>query len=189
MARPRLVGQEVERVLVVTLLIVEHGAVLHLEAVGGDRREHAHALEDGQGRRQKRLADVEAREGLALEQEDAAARAGEKRGGGGARGPAADHDDVVLVGRHRRAHRRGLTGSATGSTRPGSPSSRSCEQSQRTSGETKSGDVRGANVCAIKSVRITGAAAVAGAATSARRGRGSCRHRATRFSTCWIASW
>ena len=174
-ARPGLALEEVERVLEPRLLVVERGAVLHLEPPLGERRVDAQPIEDRECGRQQRLADVEPREGLALEQEHAAAGLREEGRGRGAGGPAADDEHVVERGRGHRCGAcrtaRGSIGSGSGSAgAAGAASRRSCEQSRPTTGDTKSR--RATSAWTRSSPRIAGAASVARAATAARRRRG-----------------
>src|SRR5262249_61538856 len=70
------------------------------EAVGFALRGDADRVEDRQRRRQQRLADVVAREALALEQRHGYAGVGEERGRHRSGRPTADHDDIG-TGRHR----------------------------------------------------------------------------------------
>ena len=71
------------------------------EAVLLDCRRGADRIEDRQGGRQQRFADVVAREPLALEEDDPVARVGEHRRRHGSRGASADD---CHVGRRRGAY-------------------------------------------------------------------------------------
>src|SRR6185436_2628515 len=74
----------------------EARAPLLREPGGADAIGHADRLEYVVHRRQQRLADVEAREAIALEQHDLPAGAGERGRGGRARRPAANHDHIAI---------------------------------------------------------------------------------------------
>jgi hypothetical protein len=73
---------------------LERAAGLPEEAVALDRVRCADRVEDRQRRGQQRLADVVAREALALEHDRADAGVREHGRGDGARRPAADHEHV-----------------------------------------------------------------------------------------------
>src|SRR5436309_356665 len=95
--RPRLARQEVERLRAAVFLVVEAGAVLQLEAALLDRRPGAELLEQQHAGGHQRLADVEAREPLALEQRHTQPLSGEERRGARAARAAPDHDDVEAL--------------------------------------------------------------------------------------------
>ena len=90
----RLVVPEVERLRELAVLVDELDAVLLDEVARLHLLQQAGALEGEVGIRDHRLADVEAREVVALEEFDAIALLGEQRRDGRAGGPAADHDDI-----------------------------------------------------------------------------------------------
>src|SRR5262249_5573639 len=69
-----------------------------------DRVAHAEGMEDLVGPRQLRFADVEAREPLALQHDDAPPAEGQRRGPSGAPRPTADHRHVVIPPTSRSAH-------------------------------------------------------------------------------------
>src|SRR5207249_2601984 len=156
------------------------------DPAGGEAGPHAHAPA-GHG-------DLAEHEAVATfdEAHDALAHGAERDEPGHADGDA-EHREEIPSKDPQPPHDGGPTGFTTRVRLDGSASSRSrahsrsCEQNQRTRGDTKSGIRRGANACSTSSPSSTGATAVAGAATSARRGRGSRRQRATRLMTCWIA--
>src|SRR5207253_9473318 len=91
-ARPGLVAEEIEGVLEPGLLIVESRAVLQLEPALGDHLVDAQSVQDRKRRGEQGLADVEARERLALDEEHATAGLREEAGGGRARRPSAADD-------------------------------------------------------------------------------------------------
>src|SRR5207244_2176164 len=74
--------EEVEGMLQPRLLIVEGRAVLHLEPALDDCLVDAQAIQDRERRRQQGLADVEARERLAFDEEHAAPGLCEEGAGG-----------------------------------------------------------------------------------------------------------
>src|SRR5712691_379014 len=175
-ARPGLVPKEVERVLEPRLLVVERRAVLHLEPALGDGSVDAQAVQDRKRRRQQGLADMEAWERLALDEEHATPGLGEKGASGRAGRPAANDDHVVEVGRRHR----GASGGTASVIRvwhsvSSAGSSRAWEQSRRTSGVTTSGSQRGTSACKASRASSAGAASVAPAAAAARR-RSGWRH-------------
>ena len=90
--------------LVLPVGTAEARAPLLDEAGRRDRVACAEGVEDFVGPRQLRFADVEAREPLALQHDDAPAPLGQGRGGGGAAGPPADHRHVVVPPPPRTAH-------------------------------------------------------------------------------------
>ena len=96
--RPRPPLAEGEGGLALELLVVEGHAELVEEAVRLDLVEHAQPREDGHAVGHQRLADLEAREDLALHHGDVEPAAGEEGRGGGAAGPAAHDEDVGVVG-------------------------------------------------------------------------------------------
>jgi hypothetical protein len=72
----------------------KRAAGLSEEPVTLDGGRRADGVEDRERRREERLADVVAREALALEEDDAMAGVGEDSGADGAGGAAADDGDV-----------------------------------------------------------------------------------------------
>ena len=90
----RLVVHEIERLGQLAVLIDELHAVFLDEMAGLHLRQHAEPLEHPIGLGNQRLADVKARELLALEELHAQAMLGDQCRGGRAGRPAANHDDV-----------------------------------------------------------------------------------------------
>src|SRR5205807_2851131 len=92
--RVRLVIDKVKRLRQLAVLVDELDAVLFDKMAAAHLAEHVEPLQDPIGLRNERLADVEAREALALEKLDAIAALREQRGGRRAGRAAADNEDV-----------------------------------------------------------------------------------------------
>ena len=92
----RLVVPEVEGRRQLAVRVDELDAVLLDEVALLHLRQHVEPLQHPVGLRDQRLADVEAREALALEELDRVALLGDQRGRGGPGGSAADHHDVGI---------------------------------------------------------------------------------------------
>src|SRR5207249_9614377 len=89
---------EVKRLGQLALLANELNAVLFDEPASPHLGQHVEALENPVGLGNERLADVKAREALALEQLNLDALLSDERGRGGPRWPAANDDDLGRVG-------------------------------------------------------------------------------------------
>ena len=86
----------------VGFLVVEGGAVFHERAHLPDRVVHAEAVHQEEVRGKQRLAHVEARVGVALDEEDREPLPREQRGGDGPARAAADDEHVAALHRPSR---------------------------------------------------------------------------------------